>query len=487
MQILDLWLEFVDTDEIVPLFEKEAREYVLPKLSITDWSTVPDHLRRIARDGDLAPFKNMETIQSCTDTLDWLLERNERKSLFLSFDYLLENAKSDSIVMDGTALIHALIAFLRKAPFLSVTFAKIGDWTKLKPELCAALIKSAPRLLEAIILAVNAMQELAIGPFREVLSQLTQMSLEGFGSLVEKIALTVHSPDIALDLLLDLDLLLSTLHCECSTIFIGGPKNAQHYLRNLIGIALDHVDEADEASKSQRPRQELLDLEKGQADGIVLCNLRIDTPNSSRLKLQDHVRLTTASSPSNISTKQIYSMDALVETSEHGHVKFHCFHPLPSFLEECSWKVQNCGSFVTCKTMFDALKAFAIELETCCEIHDHIIGLSNPESESFFNAYPYVERSGLNQSQNKAVQVSLTSALTCLWGPPGTGKTHTIVVILQELLRDVKDRRLLVTAPTHNAVDNVLRKYITEGAQDQDAFVEPIRVTTDVSLPFSKL
>lgn len=93
-----------------------------------------------------------------------------------------------------------------------------------------------------------------------------------------------------------------------------------------------------------------------------------------------------------------------------------------------------------------------------------------------------MERSDLNQSHNQAVRVSLEDPLTCLWGPPGTGKTHTIVVILPELLRDEMDRRILVTAPTHNAVDNVLRKYINERAQNQGVFTEPIRVTTDVSL-----
>ena len=449
---------------------------------MTDWSTVPAHLRTIARDGDLAPFKNMENVQSCIDTLDWLLERNERRLLFRSFDFLLESVRSDSIIMEGTGLLQTLVTFLRKAPYLSVTFAKIGDWANLKPENRATLIKSAPNLLEAIVLAVNAMEELAIGPFREILSQLTQMSPDGFGYLVEKIALTVHSPKIALDLLLDLDLLLKSFDPESQILPVGCPKNAQHYLKNLIGIALDHIDEADEATKSQRPREELLDLEKGQDAETVVCNMRIDAPAVGVLKLQDHVRLITATSPSNIATDQMYSMDALVESSEYSRVKLRCLHPLPSFVEECSWKIQNCGSFVTCKTMFDALNSFATEPEHCCEVHDHILGLPSSESESSSNSDSYTERNDLNQSQNRAVQVSLTHALTCLWGPPGTGKTHTIVVILQELLRDVEDRRVLVTAPTHNAVDNVLRKYINEGTQDQEAFVEPIRVTTDVSL-----
>lgn len=175
-------------------------------------------------------------------------------------------------------------------------------------------------------------------------------------------------------------------------------------------------------------------------------------------------------------------MDALVEASEPGRVEFRCLHPLPPFVEDCSWKVKNCGSFVTCKTMLDALSIFASQTESCCKIHDQLLGLAKFEPESGPSSQAYAGRSDLNESQNKAVEVSLASSLTCLWGPPGTGKTHTIVVLLQELLQDLGERRILVTAPTHNAVDNVLRKFLNESSQGKDTFVEPIRVTTEVSL-----
>lgn len=474
---MDLWLDFIDTEEIVPLFEKEAREYAVPKLSTTDWSTVPEHLRAIARDNDFSPFMVFESIEPCMDTLNWLLERDERGLLRRSFEYLLENSKSDSMHMDLSELFRALLTFVRKAPFLSLTFASVGNWDDLKPNLRLILVNAAPRLLEAIVLAANVVQELSIAPFRNILSRLTYMPLEDLGPLIEKIAVAVRSPEIALDLLLE------TLGSESSRLLIGRPKNAQHYLRNLIGVALEHIDEADQ---SQTRLQNLLELAKGDEEGIVTSNLRIDLPFASRFKQQDHVRLTTASAPSNVPTKQVYSLDALVEASEPGHVEFRCLHPLPLFFEECSWTVKNCGSFVTCKTIFNALSSFATQTESCCEIHDQLLGLAKPDSESDPNIQAYVERSDLNKSQNKAIKVSLASALTCLWGPPGTGKTHTIVVLLQELLKDLKGRRILVTAPTHNAVDNVLRKFLKESSPETGTFVEPVRVTTDVSILYFK-
>jgi DNA replication ATP-dependent helicase Dna2 len=43
-----------------------------------------------------------------------------------------------------------------------------------------------------------------------------------------------------------------------------------------------------------------------------------------------------------------------------------------------------------------------------------------------------------------------------VWGTPGTGKTHTIAVIIQALVHLKKS--VLVTSYTHNAVDNILFK-----------------------------
>ena len=91
-----------------------------------------------------------------------------------------------------------------------------------------------------------------------------------------------------------------------------------------------------------------------------------------------------------------------------------------------------------------------------------------------------VSKYGLNESQNTALRASMVGSLTLLWGPPGTGKSHTIVAILLELLSSEPSRRILVAAPTYNAVNNVMRKYISK-ANDRISSVQPIRVSTDVS------
>lgn len=61
----------------------------------------------------------------------------------------------------------------------------------------------------------------------------------------------------------------------------------------------------------------------------------------------------------------------------------------------------------------------------------------------------------LNDTQSLAVDHGLGDGVTWLWGPPGTGKTTTLAVLLEELQR--RGRRILLTAPTNTAVDIALQ------------------------------
>jgi ATP-dependent RNA/DNA helicase IGHMBP2 len=69
----------------------------------------------------------------------------------------------------------------------------------------------------------------------------------------------------------------------------------------------------------------------------------------------------------------------------------------------------------------------------------------------------------LNDSQKAAIGAALRSQDLCLiHGPPGTGKTTTVVeYIRQEVARG---RRVLATAPSNVAVDNLLERLVANGA-----------------------
>lgn len=63
---------------------------------------------------------------------------------------------------------------------------------------------------------------------------------------------------------------------------------------------------------------------------------------------------------------------------------------------------------------------------------------------------------GLNKAQCMAVKGALSSSISYIWGPPGTGKTRTLSVVLKALLHS--EKRTLICSNTNQAVDQVLAK-----------------------------
>lgn len=62
--------------------------------------------------------------------------------------------------------------------------------------------------------------------------------------------------------------------------------------------------------------------------------------------------------------------------------------------------------------------------------------------------------SDLNQEQRGAVLTALQNEISFVWGPPGTGKTRTIGMLVRELV--LRGERVLVTSHTNAAVDAAL-------------------------------
>ncbi|TFK23145.1 hypothetical protein FA15DRAFT_670751 [Coprinopsis marcescibilis] len=70
----------------------------------------------------------------------------------------------------------------------------------------------------------------------------------------------------------------------------------------------------------------------------------------------------------------------------------------------------------------------------------------------------------LKPSQQRAMHRILSNRLTVIWGPPGTGKTHTVALSLLRLLdvqwrQEYRDTKIIfITAMTHAAIDACLAK-----------------------------
>jgi ATP-dependent RNA/DNA helicase IGHMBP2 len=89
--------------------------------------------------------------------------------------------------------------------------------------------------------------------------------------------------------------------------------------------------------------------------------------------------------------------------------------------------------------------------------------LTGEKTPSFHNNLPPVEAKGLNESQQAAVNKILSAnELAIVHGPPGTGKTTTLVQAVKYLLQQ-DGQQILVTAPSNAAVDWLTEKLFDEG------------------------
>ncbi|KAH8199369.1 hypothetical protein TruAng_006455 [Truncatella angustata] len=92
-----------------------------------------------------------------------------------------------------------------------------------------------------------------------------------------------------------------------------------------------------------------------------------------------------------------------------------------------------------------------------------LFGLSTPSfvpanlsSDPEYGNIEWIEP-GLNDSQKDAIRFALSSKeIALIHGPPGTGKTHTLIELILQLVK--KDLRILVCGPSNISVDNIVER-----------------------------
>ncbi|KAF4959413.1 hypothetical protein FSARC_10738 [Fusarium sarcochroum] len=454
MRNLDLWLEYVETTEKLPLFPQEAREYSISDSNDTVSSSDLSWLVEIVTHNGLALLTRLESVDQYKQVFTAVRSTNDKGFLLQCFEHILGNI--DNTVIEAKTILQTMIEFLALEPTMAVTFVRFFASPGMgENQYLAVLLESwLLPILRAFVLSANTMNHLILEPLKTIFSNIPPGSLSSsdITDLIELVALTIRSTDLALDLLLD------CFQHEAPQFMLAEPHVVRYLLRNLTAIALDHIEEANNVAKRH---QGLLDLKlypKAKDGDVVEIEFRIDTTGTPRTS--SHVRLTTASLPSNMLVSSHYSMDALVVFSETGRARCKCLHPLPPYFTACSWVLEDCGPWVTTKSMIDAVKGLVTLQEDCCGVASMVLGNPPPSLmlQSSDRAWDDIPR--LNVSQNKAIKLALNNSLLCLWGPPGAGKTETIVEMLCALQTTNEDVRVLVTAPTHNAVDNLMRRYI---------------------------
>lgn len=88
----------------------------------------------------------------------------------------------------------------------------------------------------------------------------------------------------------------------------------------------------------------------------------------------------------------------------------------------------------------------------------HFLRLLRGQLPARLKPLPCAPQSDLMPSQKAALEHLRRHRLTLVWGPPGTGKTHFLASALRGLTQANPRLRVGVTAFTHAAIDNLLRK-----------------------------
>jgi ATP-dependent RNA/DNA helicase IGHMBP2 len=100
------------------------------------------------------------------------------------------------------------------------------------------------------------------------------------------------------------------------------------------------------------------------------------------------------------------------------------------------------------------------------------------ESAKFKSLKQRISLDVLNESQNRSLNNILEAEdLAIIHGPPGTGKTTTIVKAIQEVLRH--EKQVLVCAPSNTAVD-LLTEKLSEAGLNVVRFGNPSRVSENL-------
>jgi ATP-dependent RNA/DNA helicase IGHMBP2 len=109
-------------------------------------------------------------------------------------------------------------------------------------------------------------------------------------------------------------------------------------------------------------------------------------------------------------------------------------------------------------------------------LRDVLLGLQPPV---FHEADDYVPLDiSLNKAQQQAVQFALTAVdVAIIHGPPGTGKTTTLVELIRQIVRN--GQTVLAVAPSNLAVDNMLEKLLA-GGENAIRLGHPARVLPEL-------
>ncbi|KAK9320640.1 P-loop containing nucleoside triphosphate hydrolase protein [Lipomyces orientalis] len=111
---------------------------------------------------------------------------------------------------------------------------------------------------------------------------------------------------------------------------------------------------------------------------------------------------------------------------------------------------------VTYKRMNETIESLK-KLATPTRLQRIVLGSIKPSKPKTLEGHVKLFDNTLNDSQKGAVQFALSaSEIAVIHGPPGTGKTYTVIEIIRQLVE--KGERVLVCGPSNISVDTILER-----------------------------
>jgi hypothetical protein len=131
--------------------------------------------------------------------------------------------------------------------------------------------------------------------------------------------------------------------------------------------------------------------------------------------------------------------------------------------EEAVWRLDLSPDEVSRLRQQDALRrAAGAKGDRVAALRTMLLGERPPEHAATDVSEPSFLNTHLNEPQVAAVEFALAAKdLAVIHGPPGTGKTTTVVEFIRQAV--ARGDRVLACAPSNHAVDNLLEKLLTAG------------------------
>lgn len=486
-QLFDLYFEHVPTETYVGRFDEEPVPYSLNLLSGFDWGKMPLWFK-----GLFVPKQSIEQMQG-------QLTPRSAEELDEIISFCLEYHAEDELFWSFDVMIAALPLSKR-----------VSDWVDRFPPLAFSLLKKYPpddshclnsevagmgiNIVKNVIRSANTLGIATLVALEKISETISYIPMADYLDLLMLAAHCVRSSNVAQEILLVLN--------DARIPIISQSDISAYIHKHALAVAFDRAEEAaDECPCDEKgtPRKRSsaipvlrLLLPVANEFTTVVAHVRIDIPNPVRL--HSHVRLQAAAGPERGWTEHPV-IDGIVVQASKGELKIELQHPPPPEVLKIKWEMFTAGSVATSRAMMDALLRLFDERIDCCSFYQTIISKSSDKSDPGSAEHEELRDEvsiddssieelvqGLNDSQSAAVH-SCKGPLSLIWGPPGTGKTTVVVQILSRILRDpTNELKILMSASTHNAVDNVLERFVEINKQDHILEEDKIlRVATDHS------